>query len=985
MAIQAEMSGSNLPSAAKASAQESKEETAMMDLIRHVNEVLGEGMNEIIGMTGVMTIIEMGQAEGRDEGTTTDTKIAKEMSDGRRVVKIVKGMADGRRAAARKATDVRHGTTEVTEETTDTVTDGTAEVRTHGLLVLPSPAAEGNGAATHTRAKDAPTSSHLPRYQLLKVTDKINPRRPPTGTAGQKVVLRANFFRMDLNIEKLQGMIFHHFDVTILTRPNDDKRGKDCPPRINRVAFQQLQLDLKASAPELRQVVFDGRKNLYAPFVLREELLGVPFPVSITDEDKQQVDYVVTIQASNAETTLPNVILEYIRGKAKANEAETFFRTDHREPLRVFDILMKTAALKDQRPLVDAVAAFFGSSDITRVNPKNFNKGSREFQKLQRYLKDVCVMATHRNKGRRRYKIKGLSEFGANRTTFIYEEGGDRKEISVAEYFEHYLQKRIEFPQLPLVVAGTTKHIFLPMECLRIKAGQRHIGSLNDKQTGDIIKLAAMQPYNRERYIHEGRSLLHKAEDEEFYKKWGVSLSKNMEEIEGRILPSPVLMGQSGGAIDPQNGAFDFGKIRNRFYEPASLTSYAIVIVGPMVSNVSNRDVVRFMEQVFRACRDKGMNVVSPSNWDDVIVRQDRRSVLDTLQAAQQRAEFAFGIPSQIVFGVLTSKEIYLDVKLAAESQLNLMTQCFQDRHFRNSKPGVNMNLALKINTKLGGINVKLARPEFNRQNTGEIWRKGTMVLGIDVSHPAGRADGAKSIAAAVASMDDEFCTYRTEVMSTPARQEVINGVGVLMKPLLEKYKAANNGQIPERIVCYRDGVSEGQFQEVVLQEVQSLRRTLLEMKAESIGLTFLVVNKRHGARFFPKNPRDGDRKGNLMAGTVIDSGVTHPFEYDFYLNSHQGLQGTSRASHYHVLYDDNEFTVDELQEFTYKTCYLYASATRSVSVVPAIYYADLVSIRTRCYRFGNNDDTSMAGSANSIESRYGEPTDIMRNTMFFC
>lgn len=30
-------------------------------------------------------------------------------------------------------------------------------------------------------------------------------------------------------------------------------------------------------------------------------------------------------------------------------------------------------------------------------------------------------------------------------------------------------------------------------------------------------------------------------------------------------------------------------------------------------------------------------------------------------------------------------------------------------------------------------------------------------------------------------------------------------------------------------------------------------------------------------------------------AGTVVDGAITHPFEFDFYLNSHAGIQGTSR------------------------------------------------------------------------------------------
>ena len=41
---------------------------------------------------------------------------------------------------------------------------------------------------------------------------------------------------------------------------------------------------------------------------------------------------------------------------------------------------------------------------------------------------------------------------------------------------------------------------------------------------------------------------------------------------------------------------------------------------------------------------------------------------------------------------------------------------------------------------------------------------------------------------------------------------------------------------------------------------------------------------------------------------------------------------GTSRPSHYHVLWDDNRFDSDELQCLTYQLCHTYVRCTRSVN-----------------------------------------------------
>lgn len=64
------------------------------------------------------------------------------------------------------------------------------------------------------------------------------------------------------------------------------------------------------------------------------------------------------------------------------------------------------------------------------------------------------------------------------------------------------------------------------------------------------------------------------------------------------------------------------------------------------------------------------------------------------------------------------------------------------------------------------------------------------------------------------------------------------------------------------------------------------------------------------------------------------------------FYNKNKCLQGTSRPSHYHVLWDDNHFESDELQSLTYQLCYTYVRCTRSVSIPAPVYYAHLVVSR---------------------------------------
>jgi len=112
--------------------------------------------------------------------------------------------------------------------------------------------------------------------------------------------------------------------------------------------------------------------------------------------------------------------------------------------------------------------------------------------------------------------------------------------------------------------------------------------------------------------------------------------------------------------------------------------------------------------------------------------------------------------------------------------------------------------------------------------------------------------------------------------------------------------------------------------------------------------ITVIVVGKRHHVRFFPISQDRGDRSGNCPAGTVIDRDVTHPLEFDFYLQSHGGLLGTSRPAHYNVLLDENNFQPDGLQGLSFALCHVYARSTRSVSIPAPVYYADIVCARAK-------------------------------------
>lgn len=81
----------------------------------------------------------------------------------------------------------------------------------------------------------------------------------------------------------------------------------------------------------------------------------------------------------------------------------------------------------------------------------------------------------------------------------------------------------------------------------------------------------------------------------------------------------------------------------------------------------------------------------------------------------------------------------------------------------------------------------------------------------------------------------------------------------------------------------------------------------------------------------------------------------------------------------------------NELEMLTYNMCHLFARATKSVSVCPPAYYADILCERARCYLSGlydpldqisstfSEDDTSQSISSQPSNSDLKKQMEIVR------
>ncbi|PNH00258.1 Protein argonaute 5, partial [Tetrabaena socialis] len=239
--------------------------------------------------------------------------------------------------------------------------------------------------------------------------------------------------------------------------------------------------------------------------------------------------------------------------------------------------------------------------------------------------------------------------------------------------------------------------------------------------------------------------------------------------------------------------------------------------------------------------------------------------------------------------------------------------------------------------------------------------------------------------------------------VQSAGNRDVVVGMRESAAELLRHYAAAASGapappgpplpagSLPEVLLVYRDGVADSMFDTVLAEEYTAIKQPararheavtdryrpvvprgglvsngLWRLRNDpcvsnrpaactdvggagySPKVTFTVVQKSHNTRFFPTSAAETHRSGNVRPGTVVDQAVVDANAFDFFLNSHAGIQGTNRAPRYTVLVDEVGFTAESLQLLTFGLCHTYATCHRTLSLPPAARLGDRAADRAR-------------------------------------
>ncbi|KAF3834127.1 hypothetical protein F7725_025331 [Dissostichus mawsoni] len=844
------------------------------------------------------------------------------------------------------------------------------------------------------------------------------PRRPGLGTVGKPIRLLANHFQVQ--IPKID---VYHYDIDI----KPEKR----PRRVNREVVDTMVRHFKMQIFGDRQPGYDGKRNMYTAHPLpigRDRVdLEVTLPVGVGGQSSESAGSFVGSQRGPEDSVQAlDVITRHLPSMRYTPVGRSFFSPPegYYHPLgggrevwfgfhqsvrpamwnMMLNIDVSATAFYRAQPVIEFMCEVL---DIQNINEQTKPLTDSQRVKFTKEIRGLKVEVTHCGQMKRKYRVCNVTRRPASHQTFPLQlENGQAMECTVAQYFKQKYNLQLKYPHLPC------------LQVCNIVAGQRCIKKLTDNQTSTMIKATARSAPDRQEEISrlvKSNSMV--GGPDPYLKEFGIVVHNDMTEVTGRVLPAPML--QYGGRVSTDTGR-DCGRVstgvgrhcwgarltgigqarghqgecwengvgtlsaeQNRGHaqpgrvghEGKQLADQGLAVACFAPQKQCREDLLKsFTDQLRKISKDAGM----PIQGQPCFCKYAQGA--DSVEPMFKHLKMSY-VGLQLIVVILPGKTpVYAEVKRVGDTLLGMATQCVQVKNVVKTSPQTLSNLCLKINAKLGGINNVLVphqRPS--------VFQQPVIFLGADVTHPPA-GDGKKpSIAAVVGSMDGHPSRYCATCPPPPTHQEqlfsqeVIQDLTNMVRELLIQFYKSTRFK-PTRIIYYRGGVSEGQMKQVAWPELIAIRKACISLEEDyRPGITYIVVQKRHHTRLFcsDKAERVG-KSGNVPAGTTVDSTITHPSEFDFYLCSHAGIQGTSRPSHYHVLWDDNCFTADELQLLTYQLCHTYVRCTRSVSIPAPAYYARLVAFRAR-YHLVDKDHDSAEGSHVSGQSNGRDPQALAK------
>ncbi|XP_052501028.1 piwi-like protein 2 [Budorcas taxicolor] len=397
--------------------------------------------------------------------------------------------------------------------------------------------------------------------------------------------------------------------------------------------------------------------------------------------------------------------------------------------------------------------------------------------------------------------------------------------------------------------------------------------------------------------------------------RWGLYLQKDVHKIEGRVLPMERINLRNISFITSPE--LNWIKEVTRDLSILTVPMHFWALFYPKRAMDQARELVNMLEKIAGPI---GMRM-SPPAW--VELKDDRiETYIRTIQS-MLGVEGKIQMVVCIIMG--TRDDLYGAIKKLCCVQTPVPSQVINVRTIGQPTRlrSVAQKILLQINCKLGG----------------ELWGvdiplKQLMVIGMDVYHDPSR--GMRSVVGFVASINLTLTKWYSRVVFQMPHQEIVDSLKLCLVGSLKKFYEVNHC-LPDKIVVYRDGVSDGQLKTVASYEIPQLQKCFEAFENYHPKMVVFVVQKKISTNLYLAAT---ENFSTPSPGTVVDHTITSCEWVDFYLLAHHVRQGCGIPTHYVCVLNTANLSPDHMQRLTFKLCHMYWNWPGTIRVPAPCKYA---------------------------------------------
>lgn len=576
-------------------------------------------------------------------------------------------------------------------------------------------------------------------------------------------------------------------------------------------------------------------------------------------------------------------------------------------------------------------------------------------------IKHVEVEALHMRRGKSRIRQISLKPPCALWFEYCASQDSSPVWTNVEEYFLKKHNKKLEYPWLPCVDIGKTpRKDWVPIEFLMVCGGKGNLTrKLTDKMLEVAVRRLAVRPEVRLQWIQEMLWSVPNLQNIGAEVDWN-PLSLTCRKLEGLALQggssswstrAEASSSMVSSKVEFKDGFFNLASDFFAINPPKHKIKWMILNYAADAQH-ELRDLATSIPE---KAKERGFDF-DENPYIEWMIRDERRET-------ESRLSEYFGDHwnnLHVVVVVFPKKSHVYSIVKAATFELGLHSACLEalprqkgrgkgkgggtggkgkEKTLTNTKVP---NMVHKLLTKLGTV--------LQLENPHPLLRKGTLVLGADVRHD----DGGPSLAGLVGA-SEPFTQYWSSCRAQMPRlaqegerqrvsKEHIEHIEEMGREILRHYQK-KEGAFPERVLMFRDGISQGQFLKLSAEIVGISQAFTRE--GNTPQLAWIVVQKRHQTRLFPGKDEQGNDEhrlpnGNVLPGVVADRDIANPAYENWFGVSHRAIQGTAVPPHYTLLHNSiKDLEKKDFVQVSHELCHLCPHASSAVSCPTPAKYAD--------------------------------------------